>query len=557
MKRLAVFLVLVAAILSLTGCGKGSVTGTVTDSVFGTPLADVSVTVGKVTVKTNAEGKYSVADIGAKSQTITANLTGFKPYTNTVMIEKKQTVVFDIKMVPTTDNKYGMISAYVSEYQGGEALAGATVTYGDQTEVTDENGYFFMLIEDGTESALTVTKEDYATTVVQNFTVVNGEAQLFEIPVRPLFNPTQPKTPPTLTVTGLEDGATVSGDLTITVNMTSDAAPFALYSYISTLARTPRTNVAYDRDTTTFTVDTTNYQNGPNYLRILAYDYNGNGTILFVPFVIDNVVDDIELPGPIEMHAIESFTFGIKVGYYSKQRDYLCEKAPSSMRLLARPNGAPIDLNTVPADTTFYTTIMWTPAANANGYSLYRSFDGNNYTWIGNMVTTTYSDYSPLLTPGQKVWYKIEPYNSFGKGEAAIRSIETLPSYKIFLKTPQNKSNNVSLTPTFTWEIQATGTFPADTDFYHIVTVYDATNYQILEALAGANYYVYPGQLSPGYVYSWDIYASNAELYLPDPVGYSYACSFGGGYDYWNDLEYGQPGSVNGEFYFTTAVPVQ
>ena len=557
MKRLVVLLVLVAAILSLTGCGKGSITGTVTDSVFGTPLADVSVTVGKVTVKTNAEGKYSIADVGAKSQTITANLTGFSTYTNTVLVEKNETVVFDIAMIPAATNKYGMISAFVSECQGGPALAGATVTYGTQTAVTDENGYFYMLIEDGVESALTVTKEGYATTKVQNFTVVSGKASQFEIPVRPLFNPDQSKTPPTVTVTGLDAGAAVSGDFTITVNMTSDAAPFAIYSYVSSLARSPRANVTYDSDTATFSVDTTLYENGDNYLRILAYDYSGNATILFVPFLIDNAVNDTTLPDAMPYTLIESYTFGVEVGYYSKQQDYLRENSPLSTKMLKRPDGAPVDLNAVPADTTFYNIIAWGASSGADGYSLYRSFDNRNYTWIGNMLTTSYFDYSPLLTPGQKVWYKIEPYNSFGKGEATIRSIETLPSYKIYLKTPQNEANNVSLTPTFTWEMQATGTFPAGADFSHIITVHDATDYKVLEALAGANYYVCPGQLSPGYVYSWDIYASKAELYFPDSVGYSYACSFGGGYDFWNKLKYGQPGSVNGEFYFTTAVPVQ
>ena len=558
MKRLAVFLVLVAAILSLTGCGKGSITGTVTDSQFGAPLANVSVTVGEVTVKTDAEGKYSVADIGAKSQPIAASLTGFKAYTNTVIIEKKKTTVFDFKMVPTADNKYGMISAFVSESQGGPALVGATVTYGSQTAVTDDNGHFFMFVEDGVAAELTVTKDKYATTKVQEFTVVNGEASKFEIPVRPLFSPNQSKTPPTVTVSGLTAGETVSGTLSLTVTMDSEVAPFVIYAYVSTLARSPRTVYTPNSSTTTFTVDTTEYVNGDNYLRVLAYDYNGNGTILFVPFVINNAVTATELPAPLLATAIESYTFGTEVGYYSKQQDYLSKINPSSTRLLKRPDGTPVDLNVVPANTTFYNIVFWNRPERTDGFSIYRSFDNKTYTWIGNMpaVINQYHDFSPMLIPGQKVWYKVEPYNSFGKGQAAIRSIETMPSYKIYLKTPQNESNNVSLTPTFTWDMQATGTFPAGTIIYHIIQVWDPTSYLIHEHLTGANYYTYPMTLSPGYVYSWDIAASVCWNYVEDDYGYTYAASCAGGYNFYDRIDAGFPGSVNGEFYFTTVVPV-
>lgn len=558
MKRLAVFLVLIAAILSLTGCGKGSITGTVTDSVFGAPLANVSVTVGKVTVKTDADGKYSIADIGAKSQTITANLAGYKTYTNTVIIEKKKTTVFDFTLTPVDDNKYGMISAHVTEFLGGAALEGATVTYGTQTAVTDEDGYFFMFVEDGTESELTVTKDGYAVTKVQNFTVVDDEAHEFEIPVRTLFHPDYELVPPTVTVTGLEAGDTVSGVINLTVEMDCPSAdPFAIYSYVSTMARSPRTDATFDSDTATFTVDTTKYPNGDNYLRVLAYDYNGNATMLFVPFVVNNEPNDTQLPGAIAIHAAEAYTFGTAVGYYSKEQEYLRQSNPSSSKLLKRADGSPVDLNAVPQDTTFYIMVLWTPAANADGYSIYRSFNGKDYTWIGNSLSASYYDYSALLTPGQKVWYKIEPYNSFGKGTPVVRSIETLPSYKIYLKTPANATNNVSLTPTFTWDMQATGTFPAGTEVYHVIDVWDATDYLIHENLVSTNFYNYPGTLAPGYVYSWDIGASTCTLYVEDDEGYSWSASCAGGYNFVDGIDAGFPGSVNGEFYFTTEVPLQ
>jgi hypothetical protein len=532
---------------------KGSLTGTVTDSSSDAPLAGVSVAIGGKTVETDAEGKYSVSDIEAKSQTITATLAGYQSCQDTVLIVENQTAVKDFEMIALPTET---VSGYVSEFQGGAALVGATVTCGPRTAVTDGNGQFS--IEAYLGASLTVTKDGYATTKVQNL-LAGGLTTKFEIPVRPLFNPNQSKNPPTLTVSGIEAGETVSGSVDITVTMNSSAAPFAIYSYVSTLGRTPRTDATFDSASALVPVNTTKYENGDNYLRILAYDYNGNGALLFVPFVVDNTATATQLPGAIAKYNVASYTFGTEVGYYSKKQDYLRKNNPSSPQLLKGLDGTPIDLNTVPSDTTFYNVVSWTAATDADGYSLYRSFDGENYTWIGNVTTTSYYDYSPQLTPGQKMWYKIQPYNSFGKGTAVIRSVETMPSFKVFLKSPQNEANGVDLNPTFTWETVPSAAFPPGTYICHLLDVWDSTSYLVYETEIEFedSFALTAMQLSPGYVYSWDIAGSVAIKNAVDATGYWQAMSVSGGYNYWNGQDVGFHGSVNGEFYFTTIVPAE
>jgi hypothetical protein len=289
-----------------------------------------------------------------------------------------------------------------------------------------------------------------------------------------------------------------------------------------------------------------------------VYDINGNAAILLVPFIVSNSPNDVALPGPIPKYDIISYALGVEVGYYSKQQESIRKANTSPAQLSKLADGAPIDLNTVPADTTFYNTVTWTAAANADGYSLYRSFDGKYYTWIGNESSTSYYDYSPLLTPGQKTWYKIEPYNSFGKGPAVVRSIDTMPSYKVFLTSPQNEANEISLTPTFTWNLQASNAFPAGTLIIDIIDIWDSTNFIVHESvLYNQTSYSLPVQLSPGYVYSWDIAGSIAYKRVTDAYGSATSYSIAGGLNILNGQEFGFPGSVNGEFYFTTIVPAE
>jgi outer membrane receptor protein involved in Fe transport len=102
--RAALLLVLGGLLLgqapALAQGGTGTLKGTVTQSVIGTPLVGVIVTVNGTSIKgvTNTHGVYSIENVPAGPQTVTFRWLGYRPVQATATVTAKGTTTLDAKM---------------------------------------------------------------------------------------------------------------------------------------------------------------------------------------------------------------------------------------------------------------------------------------------------------------------------------------------------------------------------------------------------------------------------------------------------------------------------
>lgn len=531
------------------------ITGVITDKQTEAPIKDAEVAVGDVTTKTDANGKYILfTSAGEKDVTVTAK--DYFVETGKVTVEANKAASFDVAM---TEGAY--IEGIVTDGQGGPALADATVTYKEVTAKTDATGNFKMMVAAGTDAAdVLVTKFGRSTTKIQNVATKFGQTVHFDVPNKAAFSPDNAQSAPTITVTGVVDGDTLKGQVPVTVEVNSgENLTSIIYVWFGGMERSPRDGFIQNVDKATVTFDTTKYPNGDSFVRVLVYDNQDNASMLFVPVKIQNSF----VPADMGNMRLEAYSIGENISFYKKGREALYAKHD----LQGNPNVmnlglTTLDLGTInaaPGNGTLFVRVRWDAVAGAVGYTVSRSFDGTNFTFLGNVKTGSYDDYSPALTVGQKTYYMITPYNGYGPGKGKTADVTPLPVFNVELVGPANGESNVSLTPTFTWKnVCPEGQFPEGTAFSSSISLYDATSYQIW-AKSGilTQSIALPGALNPLGVYSWDITTSFAQkLYKYDPANktdYSVAYSFSG--EYKTDAKTGAiigTGSINGEFVFTT-----
>ncbi len=456
--------------------------------------------------------------------------------------------------------------------RGGPAVKNATVKVADDSKSvkTDDNGFFQLKLSEDDEKDLIVEKEGFAKTRLQKVKVNEGEKIEFEVPLRSEFNTeTWSTVPPEVSIKysgndeELQAGDHLQGEVSFDISLKGDNEIYVYYINFSGKQRTPREGFGVEESNTTITVDTNQYNNGQNYLRILAYDTNENAVIYTVPVDISNSPSyPMTVPSSIEIIYADSYTFSQNIEMYSKGREnYFNELnikensiTQQDENVIKFANGEKLDIKAAPAGAMMYIDLYWIPVDGAEGYNVYRSFDGVSYEKYATVTESQIKDYSPQINPGKEVYYRVRPYNDVGEGDYIERKITPLPSYSVMLESPANKNNDVSLTPTFEWSYDKSGEFPEDTEFFNSVWIYDGTDYLVgglidipttsVESLS---------QLEPGYVYSWDVFSSHAIRFMDqDEKGYSTSYSISG--EYTGNVD--GTGSKNGEFIFTTTTEV-
>ena len=478
--------------------------------------------------------------------------------------EDKSTKI-KIKVNPNSNkNIYG----YVTNGRGGPAVEDATVRTEDESikVKTDENGFFQLKLSEDDEKDLIVEKEGFAKTRLQKVKVNEGEKIEFEVPLRSEFNTeTWSTVPPEVSIKysgtdeELQAGDHLKGEVNFNISLKGDNEIYVYYINFSGKQRTPREGFGVEESSTTITVDTNQYNNGQNYLRILAYDTNENAVIYTVPVDISNSPSyPATVPSKIQMIYADSYTFSQNIEMYSKERKASIEKYDLSKNSVVKQdetnikfaNGEKLDLEAAPSGAMLYINLSWMPVESAEGYNVYRSFDSVNYEKYSSVTSSQLQDYSPQVSAGKKVYYRVRPYNDVGEGDYIERKITPLPSYSVMLQSPTNKSSDVSLKPTFEWSYDKSGEFPEDTEFFNSMWIYDGTDYLFGGLVDLSTTSVeYPNKLEPGYVYSWDVFSSHAIRFMDqDENGYSTSYSVAG--EYTGDTS--GTGSENGEFIFTT-----
>jgi len=151
------------------GSQLGNLTGTVRNCYTNATMANVPVSCGGVgPVLTNASGVYTLNNINAGPQTITATFAGFTNYTSPVTVVGNTTTTYNFCMAPIPATLAGTITNSAN----GNPIRGAKIVCNGATTYSIANGTYSLSIYPVTNGTATVTKAGFQsyTSPVQTFT---------------------------------------------------------------------------------------------------------------------------------------------------------------------------------------------------------------------------------------------------------------------------------------------------------------------------------------------------------------------------------------------------
>jgi hypothetical protein len=142
----------------------------VTNSVTGDPLSNVVVTIGDKADSSSSTGVYNLSSIEVGSRSITATLSGYQNYTNTVSIQKGITTSHNISLVPvaTTNN-----SPTADAGTNQNVTSGQTVNLDGSASTDDGTINSYEWVQTSTGITLTLTNANNATA---SFTAPNVQS---------------------------------------------------------------------------------------------------------------------------------------------------------------------------------------------------------------------------------------------------------------------------------------------------------------------------------------------------------------------------------------------
>lgn len=189
--------------VQLSPINPGVITGLVVNSA-GAAIAGASVAAKGLTVSTDASGTYTLSNIPAGADAITASASGFSSATETVTAAAGTTVTASpLTLLSTSGSITGTVKS-----SSGPAIAGASVSFGGGIATTSSTGaYTLSPVPTGTVQL--VASATGFQSVTQNVTVAAGASVTSD------FTLTSSSTPLSGTVTGkvtnASSGAVISG----------------------------------------------------------------------------------------------------------------------------------------------------------------------------------------------------------------------------------------------------------------------------------------------------------------------------------------------------------
>lgn len=125
--------------LALEPITTGTVRGIVLNAADGQPVGGATVTLGNLSARSNAAGRFEIEQVPAGDRSVRASLKLFEPGESPVRVEAAVAVDTEIRLTPIT---YGAISGTVVNAKTGEPLDGASVKAGRHSTRTDTAGGF-------------------------------------------------------------------------------------------------------------------------------------------------------------------------------------------------------------------------------------------------------------------------------------------------------------------------------------------------------------------------------------------------------------------------------
>ena len=355
-------------------------------------------------------------------------------------------------MVPCTPPS-GSVGGCVTDSRAGAAVAGATITAspGGTTTTTDSQGAYSLSLSPGTYD-ITATKSGMAASKFQSV-VVGGQTARADLIMRSVFDPTEPIAAPTIIVSGLSPGDTVTGTRSFTATVAASNAVREIDMRTSNMNTTPQASVL-DNTTATFSVNSTLLANGPAFVDIIAYDFNYNAAEVVINFTVSNPPSGVAPATPAGLTLV-AVTFGQSLSLFTTQRATTfaqlgIQQDPSILSV----DGQSINLLTAPSNATLFVQASWTAIPGAS-YKIYRSFSATGpFVQLAERSTNIYQDADPSLAPGLAVYYQVSAFNAGGESApSAAVSVTPLAAFNLNLTSPANNITGLSTTPapTFTW----------------------------------------------------------------------------------------------------------
>ena len=161
------------------GATTGTINGTVTNS-SGAALSGAAISAAGITTTTQANGAYSLANVPAGTQTVTASLSGFQTGSQTVTVTAAGTTTANFTLSPASAT--GTVTGAITNIATGGALSGATVKWGTMAVSTNSSGVYTISNVTGGTQTFTASATGY---LPRNSTVnvVGGGTATLNIPL--------------------------------------------------------------------------------------------------------------------------------------------------------------------------------------------------------------------------------------------------------------------------------------------------------------------------------------------------------------------------------------
>jgi len=382
----------------------------------------------------------------------------------------------------------GVIEGYVTDYRAGAPVAGALVRawplngeaprytvssdYYGATAVTNSEGYYRLVVPEGLY-VVEVRKEGHGTSRVEGVKVASTAR--VDIVAYPAGSPTWSLTPPTVTISGIKDGDTISGPVTVKIDARGPNDIFAIYAAFgktpgASYLTAPRAVYSNTYTTGDFTIDPADYGvAGETTFEVVVYDWNYNRThVIYRVFVTPGADGTVSPPQAPTDDILTDDVLGVLIPARTALAVTLCKQLGF---FSLEPEAAPPGGN-------LYVELRWdkspddTGTRTGDGYRIYRKLaTETEYRLLYTVDATgdssyTYRDSSPDLRVGLRADYRITYFCGSAESVPLEASATPLPMWDVRLVSPTNEAFNVSLYPTFTWAPTATvGT----TQFYQMV----------------------------------------------------------------------------------------
>jgi hypothetical protein len=166
----------------------GTITGTVTSST-GTALSGATVSAGSASTTTAANGSYTLANISAGSQTVTASLTGYQSGSQSVNVTAGGTVTANFSLTPSSGSP-GTVTGTVTNISTGGVISGASVTWNGTAVSTNSSGVYTVGNVAGGTQTITASATGYLP-VTSTVNVSGGTSTLnFQLSTAGILNVT-------------------------------------------------------------------------------------------------------------------------------------------------------------------------------------------------------------------------------------------------------------------------------------------------------------------------------------------------------------------------------